>query len=81
MDNGNELTLAEIEQRYPDQWVFIEETAWDEQGNPVRGIVRAYSANREDLSVPLKAIHQRTRVKTFVFYTGDKIPEHLTVVL
>jgi hypothetical protein len=81
MDNGNELTLTEIEQCYPDQWTLIEETAWDEQGNPARGIVRAHSANREDLSVILKEVHQRTRVKTFIFYTGDKIPEHLTVVL
>lgn len=82
MDKEKELTLVEVEQRYPDQWVLVEETAWDEQGNPVRGIIRAHSVNREDLSAPLQEIHEdRPHVKTFIFYTGDKIPENVTVVL
>ena len=76
-----ELALAEIEQHYPDQWVLVEETAWDKQGNPVRGIVRTHSVKREDLSAFLKETHGRSGVKTFLFYTGDKIPEDLTVVL
>jgi len=76
-----ELTKAEIEERYPDRWVLVEETAWNEQGNPVRGIVRAHSTSREDLSAPLQKLHKRSGVKTFIFYTGEKIPEDLTIVL
>ncbi len=81
MADERELTLEEIERRYPDQWVLVEETAWDEQGNPKRGLLRAHSENREDLQGPLKELHKRPGVKTFLFYTGDKIPEDLTVVL
>lgn len=76
-----ELTLTEIEERYPDQWVLVEETAWDEWGNPVRGIVRAHSPRREDLSAPLQELRKRSGIKTFIFYTGEKIPKDLTVVL
>lgn len=75
------LTLTEIERRHPNEWVLVEETAWDKQGNPTRGIVRMHSVRREDLSASVKEIHREPRAKVFVFYTGEKIPENLTVVL
>lgn len=79
---GKELTLTEIERSLPDQWVLVEETAWDARGNPVRGIVRAHGRNRDALREPLHQIRRkRPQSKTFIFYTGDKIPEDLTVVL
>lgn len=78
---NRELTLAEIEQHYPHKWVLVEETAWDKQGNPVRGIVRAHNTNRRELNVALQEIHKQSQVKTFIFYTGEKIPEDLVVVL
>ena len=81
MDNERELSVAEIEELCPDEWVVVEETAWDEQGNPVRAILKAHSVNRGDLRGHLKEIHRRPHVKTFIFYTGEKIPEDLTVVL
>ena len=81
MKTEQKLTIAEIERLYPRRWVLVEETAWDEQGNPLRGVVRSQSEIREDLSGLVKEIHRRARVKTFIFYTGDKIPENLTVVL
>lgn len=81
MGKEKELTLAKVEQRYPHQWVLVEETAWDKRGNPVRGVVRAHSTNRGDLSAPLQEIHKQAHVKTFIFYTGDMVPENVTVVL
>jgi len=77
----DELSLAEIVQRYPKQWVLVEETAWDVHEYPLAGIVRAASRARGDLQEPLRLCHQRTPVKTFVFYTGEQIPANLTVVL
>ena len=74
-------TFAEIAHRYPDQWVLVEETAWDAQGHPRRGIVHAASRQRAALYAPLQVCHQRPQVTTFIFYTGDPIPTHLTVVL
>ena len=76
-----EMLLEEIEQRYPNRWVLVEETAWDERGNPIRGIVHAHSESREALEGVLSKLHTRPGVKTFVFYTGEKIPEDLIVVL
>lgn len=82
MLNGEKnLTLAEIEQRYPCQWVLWEETAWDAQGNPLRGAIRAHSVNRADLLAPLHKLHKRVSMKTFVFYTGDLVPANVSVVL
>jgi len=81
MDKAKELTLSEIERCFPDQWVLAEETAWDEQGNPIRGFVRAHSSSRDDLQQPLRELHRRSDVKTFIFYSGEKIPQDLTVVL
>ena len=75
------LPLADIEQGYPNQWVLVEETAWDAHGYPLAGIVRAASAQRDALQEPLHRCHQRPQVKTFIFYTGDKIPTNLTVLL
>jgi hypothetical protein len=75
------LTIPEMARRYPDQWVLVEETAWDAQGHPRRGIVHAVSGQRDALRVPLQALHQRGQVKTFIFYTGEQIPADLLVVL
>ena len=76
-----ELTIPEIEHCYPDQWVLVEETAWDVQGHPSCGIVRATSGQRDDLRAPLQALHQRPQVKTFIFYTGEQISADLTAVV
>jgi len=76
-----ELTLLEIERHYPDQWVLMEQTPRDEKGNPERGFVRANTVNREGLEGPLKELHKRPGIKTFIFYTGEKIPQDLSVIL
>jgi hypothetical protein len=76
-----EFTLAEIEQRYPQQWVLVEETAWNKHGDPLRGIVRAHGVHRSAVSSLLQKLHRKGSVKTFVFYTGTVIPENVIVVL
>ncbi len=76
-----ELPLARITQLYADCWVLVEETAWDKRGNPLRGIVRAHSVNRDKISACRQAIHKHPGVITFVFYTGDAIPKGVTFIL
>ena len=75
------LPIEEIVHRYPNQWVLVEETAWDAYAHPTAGIVRAASTSRGDLREPLRRCHQERSVTTFLFYTGDPIPADLTVVL
>jgi len=77
-----ELMLKEIEGRYVGEWVLVEETAWDEQGNPTKGVVVAHGLDREKIVEPTSRLHiQKPGVKTFVFYDGPKVPEGLVVVL
>jgi hypothetical protein len=76
-----EVPLSHIEQLCPDCWVLVEETAWDKRGNPLRGIVRAHSVNRDDISACRQKIHKNPGVITFVFYTGDVIPKGVTFIL
>jgi hypothetical protein len=75
------LPLAEIVRCYPNQWVLVEETAWDARAYPTAGIVHAASVSRGDLREPLRRCHLDRSVTTFLFYTGDPIPTDLTVVL
>lgn len=75
-----ELRLEEIEQVFPDEWVLMEETAWDKQGNPIRGRVHAHSRNRAELTEALRKLRGRPNIKTFIFYTGEKIPKDLVVL-
>ncbi len=75
------LPIEAIVHRYLNQWVLVEETAWDAHAYPTAGIVRAASASRGDLREPLHRCHQDASVKPFLFYTGDPIPADLTVVL
>ena len=57
-------------------------TAWDEQGNPIKGVVISHSPDREMIVEPNRRIHmQQSEVKTFVFYDGPKVPEGQVVVL
>ena len=77
-----ELPLEEIGARYTGQWVLVEETDWDEQGNPTRGVVVSHGFDREVLVQPTRWLHiQKRGTKTFSFYAGPKIPEGLVVVL
>lgn len=74
--------LELIEQRYPGEWVLVEETAWDEYGNPTRGVVIVHSPDRAALVKPTRNVHRRKPgIKTFAFYAGPKIPEGLVVIL
>jgi len=82
MSQGLGLTLEEIEAHHAGEWVLVEETAWDETGNPTNGIVVAHAHERESLVQPTCRLHiQKPDVKTFVFYAGPKVPEGLVVVL
>jgi hypothetical protein len=82
MSEKLELTLEEIEARHAGEWVLVEETTWDEAGNPTKGAVVARGNDRESLVQPTRRLHtQKPGIKTFVFYAGPKVPEGLVVVL
>lgn len=78
----DEKAIQEIEDLYPDEWVLVEETAWDEIEMPVRGRVLAHSSERDTLTPQIRRIvHQRPGVKLFSFYTGEKISGDVVPIL
>jgi hypothetical protein len=78
----HDRTLKEIEELYPDEWVLVEETAWDEAEMPARGRVIVHSPERGDLTQEIKQIsQQRPGAKLFSFFAGTKIPDGVIPIL
>jgi hypothetical protein len=71
------LTLKEMKQHYPDEWLLIAYTQIDENLNVLQGEVLAHSANVETLYSLLP--HYRDRAVAFE-YAGE-IPENLAFIL
>jgi hypothetical protein len=69
------FTLAEIKERYPQQWVLIAYTERDEYLNVIRGEVLAYSPDCDDIDNYLPY----TKGKAVAMeYTGP-IPENIGI--
>ena len=82
MKAEKEMTLEEVEAKYEDEWVLVQETDWDEQGNPTKALLVDHDVNRANLVQSARALHLKNeRVKTFTFYAGSKLPEGFVVVL
>jgi len=83
MEQYPEMTVEEIEQRWPDVWVLIEVTHI-EDGQVVAGRVIGHGLDQEvDYLVNQElALHQqRPEAQTYLFWTGEPIPEDMVVVL
>jgi len=76
------LSLSEIEQRYPNEWVLIEVTKVDKTKGPLSGRVLAHSHDRRDLvRVNRVFCEQNPQRMTYVFFAGPVAPEGYTVVV
>ena len=61
---------------------MVKETEWDEQGNPIKGILIVHGTEREALTEPRIQLHdQEPEVKTYAFFAGDIVPEGMVVIL
>ena len=77
LENKPILTLEEIVNKYPNEWVLIAYTELDENLNVIRGKVLANSQNCDDiydLLLSTKDISVATQ------YTGE-IPENIVMIL
>jgi hypothetical protein len=76
------VTVAEIERRYPDEWILLHITR-DHKAHPrVAGRLLAHSANRADLDEPhrrFRAEHPNARL--YEFYTGALVAEGFVAIL
>ena len=71
------LTLAEIEDRYPSEWVLVADPELDDELRVVRGKVVCHSKDRDE--VYQKDIELRLSDAAYL-YTGE-IPKDTVVVL
>lgn len=71
------LTVAEIEARYPDEWVFLSDHELDANWEIIRGRVLAHSKNRDE--VDQKAMELRPTHSAFLFTGG--LPEGVAFLL
>lgn len=62
------MTLEEIKQQYPNQWVLIEFSQLDDELKVVDGEVLAHSTSRQDIEKQLATLRNE---KIAVEYTGD----------
>jgi hypothetical protein len=71
------LTIAEIESRFPSEWVLVDDPETNDDLEVLKGKVLCHSPDRDD--VYRKAVELRPRRSAFL-YTGD-IPDNLEVIL
>ncbi|HHT9121807.1 MAG TPA: hypothetical protein ACFYEF_02955 [Candidatus Wunengus sp. YC63] len=62
------MTLEEIKQQYPDQWVLVEFLELDEELKVIEGKVIAHSRNKEDI---YKKLLELENEKIAIEFTGD----------
>ncbi|MFM9265597.1 hypothetical protein [Tychonema sp. BBK16] len=75
---GEILTVEEIRDRYPREWVLIADTESDDLWNVIRGEVLAHSPEREEIDRALTKFQDIRSIS--IEYTGP-IPDEYSVVL
>lgn len=66
------MTLEEIKQQHPDEWVLIDFTELDEELKVVKGEVIAHSPNKEAI---YKKLLELPNEKISIEFTGDSLKE------
>jgi hypothetical protein len=70
------MTIEEIKEKYPDEWVLIEYEEIDAEFNVIKGHVIAHSKVKEEI---YKTLMETKGKNIAVEYTG-RIPEDLAVM-
>lgn len=72
------MTLEEIKQRYPNEWVLIEFSKLDETLEPLEGTVIAHAASHD---VILAELAKYTSKRLAIKYTGEDVPVDVSYAL
>jgi hypothetical protein len=75
--SGEVLTLEEMIERYPNQWLLIGEPELDDNANTTRGQVLAYSPDEYEIYNALSLFDVKSKS---IEYTGS-IPQDLAVLM
>ena len=76
------LTVADVERRYPDEWVAMEVIRKHKNDARTLGRVLFHSRERDAILAPLLRYRQaHPEAHLYHFFTGDLVPEDAVVVL
>ena len=74
--------IATIERNYPDQWVLVEITRVDRMRQALAGRVLAHSPDEDEITrLTVRAREERPEADLWTFYTGDRIPKGMILML
>jgi hypothetical protein len=74
---SEELTIVEIKDRYPEQWILVEDPITDDALEVQRGKVLCHSADRDE--VYRKAVESRPR--SFAVLCTRTMPPNSAIIL
>ena len=76
------LKIAAIREAFADEWVAAEVLRVDKADVPLAGQVITHSPDKQEVYQAVKAyLAQRPTARTYIFFTGNPIPEGLGVAL
>jgi hypothetical protein len=76
------LTYAEVERRFPGEWVLLEVVRSHGDAQKATGRLLAHSPDRDDLRGPhARARSERPNAVLSEWFNGERIPEGVVVVL
>jgi hypothetical protein len=76
------MKIAAIREAFADEWVAAEVTKVDKADVPLAGEVITHSPDKQEVYQAVKAyLAQRPTARTYIFFTGNPIPEGLGVAL
>jgi hypothetical protein len=74
--------IETIERLYPDQWVVVEVTRLSRTNQALAGRVLAHSPDEDEIThEAVKAAEEHPAARLWTFYTGERIPEGVIVIL
>ena len=71
------MTLTEIEERFDDEWILVENPEYNQYGEFVRGAVLFHSVDRDEMDAALMRLRPKYATS---LYTGP-IPENICINL
>ena len=76
------MKIATIRKTFVDEWVAAEVTKVDKADVPLAGDVITHSPDKQEVYQAVQAYLARSpTARTFIFFTGDPIPEGIGVAL
>jgi len=75
------LTIEEIQNKYPDEWVYVEVTEEAEDGEPRAGHLIAHGSEKSTVVKAAAAFRsQNPKSRGSFFFTGELIPKGVVVI-